>query len=114
VGTLEHVTRHPPAAWLALVVAALVIGWLAATAWLGTAPLRYVGTVEGTVSLVNEDGTKLCVEPDGGGAARCGVVYRPSGARSAAPGEHVSVAVAVLRAGNGLDTEVFVLLAPVD
>lgn len=107
-------SRYPPAALLALAVAALVLGWLAATAWFGAAPLRYGGTVEGTVSLVNEDGTKLCIEPDGGGRLRCGVVYGPTGARSPAPGEHVSVAVGVLRADEGLETEIFVIIVPAD
>lgn len=103
-------TRHPPAAWLALPVAALVLGWLAATAWFSLAPLHYTGMLEGVVSLVSGDATKLCLEPDGGGQLRCGIVYGPTGARSPTAGERLTVAVGWIRGSAGLETEIFVIL----
>jgi hypothetical protein len=107
-------SRYPPAAWPIIAVAALVLGWLAATAWFDLAPLRYGGTVEGIVSLVNEDGTKLCIEPADGGRLRCGVVYGPPGASPPTAGRPVAVVVATLQATAGLETEIFVIVEAVD
>ena len=110
MGSLELVSRHPSARWLVVAVPALALGWLVGAAGGTLAPLRYEGTIEGTVGLVNDAGSKLCVEPDGGGRQRCGVVYRPPGASPPRLRDRVSVIVGTLRTAAGLETEIFLIL----
>ena len=105
-------TRHPPIRPLLIAVLAFATGWLASTAWLGLAPLRYAATVTGTVTLVNEDGTKLCIQPDKGGGQLCGVVLGPPRPDGPSVGDHLSVVVGWLRVSDALDQEIFVIAAP--
>jgi len=104
------VSRHPPACSLVVALPALALGWLLGAAAAALAPLRYDGMVEGTVGLVNDAASKLCLELDGGGRLRCGVVYGPPGALPPAIGDRVSVIVGTLRTAAGLETEIFVIL----
>jgi hypothetical protein len=109
---LEHVSRHPPATLGLIAVLAFGLGWLAGAAWLGLAPLRYAETLEGTVALVDEGGTKLCLDPDGGGESRCGELVALPGARAPSAGEHVTVIVGWLRRSDTLEQELWMVVQP--
>jgi len=105
------VTRVPPTRLVIGVVLAFATGWLASAAWLGLAPLRYGETLDGTVALVNDDATKLCLQPDGGGELRCGELIGPRGAVGPVIGQHLTIVTAWLRSGSNLEQQVF-LIAP--
>lgn len=98
--------------WRVLLVIALAfaLGWVASVAWTATGQLRLVDRVSGTVSVVNVAGAAICLEPDGGGQQRCSVVYQRPDAASLEVGDHVSVAVGVLRTGPDREEEIFVRL----
>ena len=99
--------------WQLLLVAApaFVLGWAASPVWPGTAPLRLTEQLSGTVSVVNEDGAKFCLEPDGGGRQRCGVAYRPGDAPRLRVGDRVMVGVGRLRVGDATEEEIMVIAA---
>jgi len=103
------VKRYPPTRLVLVAVLAFVLGWLASTVWLGFEPLRYEGTLEGTVALVNEDGSKLCLEPDRGGDQRCGVLAGPPEALTPVVGDHVTIVVGWLRRSESLEQQIFLI-----
>jgi hypothetical protein len=103
------VTRYPPTRLVLVAALAFVLGWLASAAWLGLAPLRYVETFDGTVALVNENGTTLCLEPDGGGEQRCGVLAGPPDTLAPVVGDHVTIVVGWLRRSQTLEQQIFVI-----
>ncbi len=103
-------SRPSPLRLVLVAVLAFALGWAASVAWSATAPLRLTEHLAGTVAVVNEDGTKLCVEPDGVGGQRCGGAYRRPDAPRLQVGDRVAVAVGRLRLANGNEEEIFVIL----
>jgi hypothetical protein len=93
-----------------LLAAAFVLGWAAGVAWSTTAPLRLVGEVKGTISVVNESGSQFCLDPLDGSHRRCGVTYQRLDDPPLAVGDIVSVAVGVLVHEDG-EQEIFVIQA---
>lgn len=96
-----------------LLAAALgfALGWAASLAWSGRAPLTLTEHLVGTVSVVNEDGAKFCIEPDGGSRQRCGVAYQRRDAPSLRVGDRVTVGVGRLRFGDAGEEEIMVIEA---
>jgi hypothetical protein len=93
---------------LLLVALAFVLGWAASVAWAGTARVRLVEEITGTVSVVDASGGSFCLEPAGGGRQRCGEAYQRVDDPPLAVGEVVSVAVGILRL-DGDEQEIFVI-----
>ena len=93
-----------------LLAAAFVLGWAASVAWSTTAPLRLVGEVKGTISVVNASGSQFCLDPLDGSRRRCGVTYQRLDDPRLAVGDVVSVAVGVLKDQDG-EQEIFVIEA---
>ncbi|NJD28943.1 MAG: hypothetical protein FIA92_11675 [Chloroflexi bacterium] len=105
--------RYPPTRLLLVAVLAFILGWLAAAAWLGLAPLRYAETIEGTVALISEDGTNLCLDLGTGGGRRCGILAGPPDVAVPAVGEPVTIVVGWLRRSESLEQQIF-MIAPSD
>jgi hypothetical protein len=99
--------------WQLVLVAALafLLGWAASLVWPAAAPLRLTEQLSGIVSVVNDDGAKFCVEPDGGGRQRCGVAYQPRDAPRLRVGDRVMVGVGRLRVGDATEEEIMVIAA---
>ena len=91
-----------------LLAAAFVLGWAASVAWSTTAPLRLVGEVAGTISVVNASGSQFCLDPLDGSPRRCGVTYQRLDDPPLDVGDIVSVAVGVLAHEEG-EQEIFVI-----
>jgi len=106
------VSRHPLASLGLVAVLAFGLGWLASAAWLGLAPFLYAETLEGTVALIDEGDTKLCLDPDSGGDRRCGELVASPGAVAPAPGEHVTIIVGWLRWSDSLQEELWIVAPP--
>lgn len=94
-----------------LLVAALGfgLGLAASLIWSAWAPLTLTEHLAGTVSVVNADGAKFCIEPDGGGRQRCGVAYQRRDAPALRVGDRVAVGVGRLRVGDNSDEEIMVI-----
>jgi hypothetical protein len=107
-GEAGAVRRWP---WQLLLVAALafILGWAASLVWPGTAPIRLTEQLSGIVSVVNENGAKFCMEPDGAGRQRCGVAYQPRDAPRLRVGDRVMVGVGRLRVGDATEEEIMVI-----
>jgi hypothetical protein len=103
------VSRKPPARLVVVAVLAFAIGWLAGAASPDDTPLRYGDTIAGTVTLVNETGTQLCLVPDGGGEQRCGALAGPPDTAVPSVGGHVKIITAWLRRNANLDQEIFLV-----
>jgi hypothetical protein len=108
------IRRRPPPALLvgalALVVAALVIGFLGSKL-LGIqagSSLRVTQELSGVVSLVNGDRTNICMTVDGSAEPVCSGLWLPDGTSFPVVRTPISVWVVTLPTANGVE-DVFVL-----
>jgi hypothetical protein len=98
-----------PIAIVLLALAAATGGWIAGASAHSSGALTVVGELRGRVSVVSENGGKVCIAPTGGDADRCSGLYRGPSERTIVVGDTVSVAIAELRSGPAETTEIFIL-----
>ena len=103
--------------WPAAVVAWLAIGLIALSGLVnaadpGSRHLRVTREVSGTVTVVNYNAAKFCLDTDVTHGQFCGVSYQPPGSAPLVVGEHVRGTVALLSIGPSEAMEVFILTDP--
>jgi hypothetical protein len=81
---------------------------LAALALAATLAACSPARIEGTVTIINESGAKVCVQPDAG-EQRCGIAYQRRDEQVLVVGQRVELEVVDL---NG--EEVFILVSIID
>ena len=94
---------------LALALACLAVGWLAASALAAAGSVAILGHDVGVVTVVNVTGAKFCMQPESGGGQRCGVAYERRDSPPLAVGEHVSISIARLSVTRGESSDIFVI-----
>jgi hypothetical protein len=109
--------RSPwPWIFAAIVLIALAVGvgwWWIARVSPSTDPLRITSFFTGTVTDVDITGSSICVAPASGGDKRCGAPYQSPGSPRLQIGDHVGVAVGVMRTSNpSISREVYVIYDP--
>jgi len=87
--------------------ATVVIGWNALTA----GELQPGPTIAGTISVVNHDGSAVCLMPDGGGRELCTTPFLQAGSAPLTVGQHVTGRLAQLKSG-AFTGEVFIVTSP--
>lgn len=99
--------------WPIAVVLAFAIGVTAATGWnaLTGGQLQPGPVIGGTISVVNHNGSAICLTPDGGGKEFCGTPFLQAGSAPLAVGQHVSGRTAQLNNGS-FSGEVFIVTTP--
>ena len=103
--------------WLAafgawLVVGSIVLSSFVSAADPGSQRLRLTRDLSGTITIVNYNASKFCLEIDGTGEQFCSVSYQPPGSAPLVVGEHVTGTVAMLPIGPSSAAEVFILTDP--
>jgi hypothetical protein len=104
--------------WISAVilVVALAVGagwWWIARVSPSTDPLRITGFFAGTVTDVDVNGSSICVAPETGGDKRCGAAYQAPSSAKLQVGDHVGVAVELMRTSNpAVSREVYVIYDP--
>jgi hypothetical protein len=103
--------------WAAAISAWLGLGLIVASGLInastpGSRHLVAIREVSGTVTIVNYDASKFCLDSDGTGDQFCSVSYQRVGSTPLAVGEHVAGTVALLATAPSVFTEVFILAAP--
>lgn len=96
VSTSRTMTRNLVAL---IVIAVLILGAfivLRSTAFAGLGS----NTLTGTVQVINEDGTSVCILPDTGGEQRCSRLYA-AGTPTINQGDHVTVMVISIQRDGG-------------
>lgn len=107
-----------PWPWISavIVLVAVAVGagwWWIAKVSPSTDPLRVTGFFSGTVTDVDITGSSICVAPASGGDKRCGAPYMSPGSAKLQVGDHVRVAVELMRTSNpAVSREVYVIYDP--
>jgi hypothetical protein len=107
-----------PWVWISavIVLVAVAVGagwWWIARVSPSTDPLRITGFFTGTVTDVDLTGAAVCVAPEAGGDKRCGASYQSPGSPKLHVGDHVGVAVELMRTTKpGVSSEVYVIYDP--
>ena len=107
-----HTFRWPAAVGAWLVVGSIVLSGLVSAADPGSRLLRLTRELSGTVTVVNYNASKFCLDIDGTGEQFCSVSYQPPGSAPLVVGEHVTGTVALLSIGPLRAAEVFILTDP--
>lgn len=97
------------------IVGSFVAGWVAGTlrSFTPAAGGLSIGSeITGVVTVVNYDGSKFCLAPDGGGEPQCSVAYRRPGAPPVRVGEHVRATTAQIHTGGGDSSDAFIVTSP--
>jgi hypothetical protein len=99
--------------WPATVALAFTAGVAAMFGWnnFTAGQLQPGSYLSGTVSVVNHDGSAICLLPDGGGHQFCSTPFLQAGASPLAVGQHVTGRVAQIDNGE-YSGEVFVVTTP--
>lgn len=99
--------------WPAAVVLAFAAGLAAVVGWntFTAGQLRPGAVISGTVSVVNHDGSAICLVPDGGGQQFCSIPFVQAGSSPFAVGQHVTGRVAQIDNGQ-YSGEVFIVTSP--
>ena len=103
--------------WLAafgawLVVGSIVLSSFVSAADPGSQRLCLTRDLSGTVTIVNYNASKFCLDTDGTGEQFCSISYQPPGSASLVVGTHVRGTVAMLPIGPSRAAEVFILTDP--
>jgi hypothetical protein len=107
-----HTLRWPAAVGAWLVVGLIMLSGLASAADPGSRHLRATREVSGTVTLVNYNAAKFCLDTDVTGEQFCSVSYQRVGSAPLVVGEQVTGTVALLSTGPSGAMEVFILTDP--
>ena len=87
--------------------------WWIARQTPSTAPLRITGFFSGRVTHVDTTGAAICIAPETGGNERCGAAYQSPESPKLQVGDHVAVAVELMRTSNpSLSREIYVIYDP--
>lgn len=104
--------RWPAAVGAWLVIGSIVLSSFVSAADPGSQRLRLTRDLSGTVTVVNYNAAKFCLDTDGTNEAFCSVVYQPPGSAPLVVGTHVTGTVAWLSLGPSGAVEVFILTDP--
>jgi hypothetical protein len=104
--------RWPAAIGALFVVGLMALNGLVSAADPGSPDLRVTRELSGTVTIVNYNAAKFCLDPDGTNVQFCSVSYQRVGSAPLVVGQHVTGSVAMLATGPSVSMEVFVLTDP--
>lgn len=107
-----HTFRWPAAVGAWLVIGSIVLSSFVSAADPGSQRLRLTRDLSGTVTIVNYNASKFCLDTDGTNEEFCSVSYQPPGSAPLVVGTHVTGTVAMLSIGPSRAEDIFILTDP--